>query len=762
MDQQVQLIAARLRWARENLEIAPSVMAEANGISVEDYLRYERGEEDFSFSFLFKCANLLGMDISELVSGADPKLNFYNLTRAGGGMLIKRDKEFDYRHVAPLLKNRKSEPFIVTAKYDKDAEHRPIHLARHRGQEFDMVLSGRLKIQLGDHSYVMCPGDTVYYDSSHPHGMIAVDGEDCVFLAVVYKEGDDDPTGEALDFGAPVLPVNADAYSGRIYKQFASETVDGEGRLTAISFHCADDFNFAYDVVDALGDKCPDKRAMLWVGNNGEEREFTFKDMSRLSNKAANYLAMLGVKQGDRVMLVLKRHWQFWVCILALHKLGAVAVPATNQLVEHDFEYRFNAGEISAIICTGDGNTAAEAERAAERCPTLKLKIMAHGMRTGWEDFDGGFDRFSTKFPRVKTHKNDPSIMFFTSGTTGYPKLAMHSFTYPLGHIITARWWHCADPEGLHLTVADTGWGKALWGKLYGQWMCEGAVFVYDFDRFDAEKLLPMFSRYNITTFCAPPTIYRFLIRQDLSRFDLSSVKYATIAGEALNPEVFNKFYESTGVKLMESFGQTETTLAVGNLYGTDPKPGSMGKPSPGYNVDIVREDGSPVDIGETGEIVIRYDPANPPVGLFTGYYKNEEATKAAMSDGVYHTGDTAWRDEDGHFWYVGRVDDVIKSSGYRIGPFEIESVIMELPYVLECAITGVPDETRGQVVKATIVLTKGKQPSEELVKEIQDYVKSHTAPYKYPRRVEFVDSLPKTISGKIRRAEIRKTDNAH
>ncbi|MBR4799067.1 MAG: AMP-binding protein, partial [Clostridia bacterium] len=366
MDQQVQLIAARLRWARENLEIAPSVMAEANGISVEDYLRYERGEEDFSFSFLFKCANLLGMDISELVSGADPKLNFYNLTRAGGGMLIKRDKEFDYRHVAPLLKNRKSEPFIVTAKYDKDAEHRPIHLARHRGQEFDMVLSGRLKIQLGDHSYVMYPGDTVYYDSSHPHGMIAVDGEDCVFLAVVYKEGDDDPTGEALDFGAPVLPVNADAYSGRIYKQFASETVDGEGRLTAISFRCADDFNFAYDVVDALGDKCPDKRAMLWVGNNGEEREFTFKDMSRLSNKAANYLAMLGVKQGDRVMLVLKRHWQFWVCILALHKLGAVAVPATNQLVEHDFEYRFNAGEISAIICTGDGNTAAEAERAAE------------------------------------------------------------------------------------------------------------------------------------------------------------------------------------------------------------------------------------------------------------------------------------------------------------------------------------------------------------------------------------------------------------
>ena len=760
MDQQVQLIAARLRWARENLDISPAVMASENGMGVEEYLRLERGEEDFSFSFLFKCANTLGMDISELVSGADPKLNFYNLTRAGGGMLIKRDKEFDYRHVAPLLKNRKSEPFIVTAKYDKDIQDKPMHLATHRGQEFDMILSGRLKVQLGEHTYTMYPGDTVYYDSSHPHGMIAVGGEDCTFLAVVYKEGDDDPTGEPLDHSAaPTLPVSADDYSGRIYKNFVSETTDENGRLAGISFRCTDNFNFAYDVVDALAEKCPDKRALLWVGNNGEEREFTFKDMARMSNKAANYLAMLGIKRGDRVMLVLKRHWQFWVCILALHKLGAVAVPATNQLVEHDFEYRFNVGEISAIICTGDGNTAAEAERAAARCPSLKYKIMAHGMRTGWADFDGSFDRFSSKLERVKTHKNDPSVMFFTSGTTGYPKLAMHSFTYPLGHIVTARWWHCVDPEGLHLTVADTGWGKALWGKLYGQWMCEGAVFVYDFDRFDAEKLLPMFSRYNITTVCAPPTVYRFLIRQDLSRFDLSSVKYATIAGEALNPEVFNKFYEATGVKLMESFGQTETTLAVGNLYGTDPKPGSMGKPSPAFDVDIVREDGTPVDIGETGEIVIRYDPENPPVGLFIGYYKNEEATREVMHDGFYHTGDTAWRDEDGHFWYVGRVDDVIKSSGYRIGPFEIESVIMELPYVLECAITGVPDETRGQVVKATVVLTKGKEPSEELVKEIQNYVKTHTAPYKYPRRVEFVESLPKTISGKIRRAEIRKTD---
>ncbi len=761
MDAQVKLIAARLKWARENLDIAPSVLASACDISVEEYLRLESGEEDFSFTFLYKCALALDMDISELVSGSDPKLNFYNLTRAGGGMLIKREKDFDYRHVAPLLKNRKSEPFIVTAKYDESALYRPIHLATHKGQEFDLILSGRLRVQLGDHIYTMYPGDSVYYDSSHPHGMIAEGGADCTFLAVVYKEGDDDPTGEPIDYAsASIVPaVSEDAYAGRIYKQFVTETEDADGRLTDISFHCPENFNFGYDVVDALAAKIPDKRAIMWVGNDGSEKEFTFADISRMSSKAANYLSMLGVSRGDRVMVVLKRHWQFWVVMIALHKIGAVAVPATNQLVEHDFEYRFNVGEISAVICTADGNTASEAERAAARCPTLKLKISVNGEREGWENFDANFTRFSSTFKRVSTHKDDPSIMFFTSGTTGYPKLAMHSFTYPLGHIVTARWWHCVDPDGLHFTVADTGWGKALWGKLYGQWFCESCVFVYDFDRFDAEKLLPMFAKYNVTSFCAPPTIYRFLIRQDLSRFDLSSIKYATIAGEALNPEVFNRFYEATGVKLMESFGQTETTLTVGNLFGTEPKPGSMGKPSPAYKVDIVREDGTPAAIGETGEIVIRADENDRPMGLFIGYYKNESATAEVLHDGLYHTGDTAWRDEDGYFWYVGRVDDVIKSSGYRIGPFEIESVIMELPYVLECAITGVPDETRGQVVKATIVLTKDKSPSEELVKEIQNYVKTHTAPYKYPRRVEFVESLPKTISGKIRRAEIRNNN---
>ena len=757
MEQQSKLIAERLKWARENLDIKTSEMAEACGIGEAEYIRLEQGEDDFTFTFLFKCAKLLGMDISELVSGSDPKLDFYNLTRAGGGITIKRETEFDYRHVAPLLKNRRGEPFIVTAKYDPETENLPIHVATHKGQEFNLILSGNLKIQLGNHTYVMNPGDTVYYDSAHPHGMIAVGGSDCTFLSVVFKASGEEE--EAQTDSAETKKADNYNYDNCIYKQFVDETFDENGKLVDIKLHCNDNFNFAYDVVDALAEKVPNKKCIQWVGNDGTEMEFTYTDISKLSSKAANYFAMLGIKKGDRVMLVLKRHWQFWVCMIALHKLGAVAVPATNQLVEHDFEYRFNAGEISAIVCTADGNTALEAERAAEKAPTLKTKIMVKGSREGWHDFDSNFIRCSSKFARVENSKDDPSVMFFSSGTTGYPKLAMHSFTYPLGHIVTARHWHHVDPNGLHFTISDTGWGKALWGKLYGQWLCEAAVFVYDFDRFDAAKLLPMFKRFNITTFCAPPTMYRFFIREDLSKYDLSSLKYATIAGEALNPEVFKLFYNATGIKLMEAFGQTETTLTIGNLFGTDPKPGSMGKPSPAYKVEVVLEDGSPAGIGEEGEVVINLSEGRP-FGLFLGYYKNQEATDAVLYDGYYHTGDTAWRDEDGNFWYVGRVDDVIKSSGYRIGPFEIESVIMELPYVLECAITGVPDETRGQVVKATIVLTKEKEPSDELIKEIQDYVKTHTAPYKYPRKVEFVESLPKTISGKIRRKELREKDS--
>ncbi|MFA6948897.1 MAG: AMP-binding protein, partial [Eubacteriales bacterium] len=495
------------------------------------------------------------------------------------------------------------------------------------------------------------------------------------------------------------------------------------------------------------------------------ERRFTFGDISRLSNKAANYFASLGIKRGDRVMLVMKRHYQFWIAIMGLCKLGAVVVPATNLLMQHDFDYRFNAAGISALICTADGQVAHEAELALPVSPTMKTRIIVNGTRDGWNDFED-FSKFPDTFPRTAETPcgDDNMLMFFTSGTTGYPKIAMHSHTYPLAHYVTAKYWHTVDPDGIHFTISDTGWGKALWGKLYGQWLCGGAVFTYDFDKFDAHDILPMFAKYNITTFCAPPTMYRFFIKEDLSKYDMSSIKHGTVAGEALNPEVYEQFLKSTGVRLMEGFGQTETTLTVANLVGMTPKPGSMGKPSPMYNIEILDPDGKPVKTGDTGEICVKVPENGRQVGLYLGYYSetepdhvNRALTDAAWYDGYYHTGDMAWRDEDGYLWYVGRGDDLIKSSGYRIGPFEIESVIMELPYVLEVAVTAVPDEIRGQVVKATIVPVKGTTVTDALKKDVQDYVKHHTAPYKYPRIVEFVDELPKTISGKIQRAQIRK-----
>ena len=455
-------------------------------------------------------------------------------------------------------------------------------------------------------------------------------------------------------------------------------------------------------------------------------------------------------------MLVLKRHYQFWFAMLGLHKLGAIAIPATNQLVEKDFEYRFNAAEVSAIIATADGDVPHQVELAEKNSPSLKLKLLVGAEREGWRNFDEEYPLFSAHFYRNEDTAcgDDPMLMLFTSGTTGYPKIASHSYKYALGHYITAKYWHGVTDDGLHFTISDTGWGKALWGKLYGQWLCEGAVFTYDFDRFSAADILPMFAKYHITTFCAPPTMLRMLIKEDISKYDLSSIRHMTTAGEALNPEVYLQFEKATGLQIMEGFGQTETTLSIANLMGGTHKLGSMGKPSPLYDVQIVDADCNPVADGEVGEIVIKTSD-KAPCGLFLGYYRNADATKEVYHDGYYHTGDTAWRDEDGFFWYVGRVDDVIKSSGYRIGPFEIESVIMELPYVLECGVSAAPDEVRGQVVKASIVLVKGTEPTDELKKEIQDYVKKRTAPYKYPRIVVFRDELPKTISGKIQRNKL-------
>ena len=741
-------IAERIRDMREIMGFSESEMAEKTEVSLALYKAYESGEVDLPFTFIHKCALAFGIDITDLLEGHSSTLTSYTVTRKGMGQQTAKETGIDIMNMAPKFKNKLAEPYWVRYEYSDELQHQPIHLTKHSGQEFDLVLSGALLVQVGSNKEILHEGDSIYYNSSTPHGMIAVEGKDCVFCAVVMN-GED---SEEYSMKTSIAPIPS-ASRHLLCEKFVECTETENGVLKDVKFKNTESFNFGFDCVDAIAEKYPEKLAMIHLDKNKTERRFTFLDMKKESARCANYFLSLGIRKGDKVMLVLKRHYQFWFAMLALHKIGAIAIPATYQLREHDFVYRFNAAGVKAIVCTSDGDCAEIVDKVQPECPTLTLKVLVGGQREGWKDFDSEYGLFKSSFRRTPDTPSgdDPALMFFSSGTTGNPKMVEHKHTYGLGHSLTARYWHCCEPDGLHFTISDTGWGKSLWGKLYGQWLCEGAVFVYDFERFHASDLLPLFAKYQITTFCAPPTMLRMMIKEDLSRYDFSSVRHMTTAGEALNPEVAMQFKKSTGLEIMEGFGQTETTLTVGNFGGTKVKLGSMGKPSPQYKVMIVDPDGNEVPTGETGEIVIDISEGSP-VGLFTEYYRDEEKTREVMHDGFYHTGDTAWRDEDGYFFYVGRVDDIIKSSGYRIGPFEVESVIMELPYVLECGVSACPDPVRGQVVKASIVLTKGTEPTEELKKEIQDYVKAHTAPYKYPRVVVFRDELPKTISGKIRR----------
>lgn len=525
-----------------------------------------------------------------------------------------------------------------------------------------------------------------------------------------------------------------------------------------------ENFNFAYDIVDEWAKTKPEKRALCWTNDKGEHTDLTFGEIKDLSDKTASFLQSLGIGKGDMVMLILKRSIEFWQTIIALHKIGAVPIPATHLLTDKDIAYRNNAAEVNAIIATEDTNLIEHVNLAMEYSPTVKHRILVgENIPEGWVDFKKGTEE-ADKFvkPEMVNSNDDIMILYFTSGTTAQPKMVIHDFTYPLGHITTAKYWHNLNENSIHLTVADTGWAKAVWGKLYGQWIVGATVFVYDFEgRFVPDDMLQIISKYKITSFCAPPTIYRFLIREDLSKYDLSSLEYCTTAGEALNPSVYKAFYDQTGIKMMEAFGQTETAPTIITFPWMDPKPGAMGVPNPLYKMDLLTNEGRSAEDGEQAEIVF-YTDEKLPLALFKGYYKDEELTKQVYSDNIYRTGDMAWRDEDGYYWFVGRTDDVIKSSGYRIGPFEVESAVMTHPAVIECAITGVPDDIRGQIIKATIVLANEykSQANEELAKQIQDHVKNVTAPYKYPRIVEFVDELPKTISGKIRRVEIRERKN--
>jgi len=532
-----------------------------------------------------------------------------------------------------------------------------------------------------------------------------------------------------------------------------------------LEFIIPENFNFAYDVMDAWAEEAPEKLALLWTNDQGEEIRTTYGELKEQSDQAASYLQSLGIGKNDPVMLILKRRYEWWVVMLALCKIGAIVIPATHMLTKKDIIYRNTRASVKAIICVDDAYVVSQIQAAMSESPTVKqyITITDHGkpIPEGFHDWQSEWKN-APKFvrPAFVNDNNDTMIMYFTSGTSGEPKMVAHDYLYAMGHLSTGVFWHNLHEGSLHLTVADTGWGKAVWGKFYGQWFAGATVFVFDHEKFNADTLLRQIEKYKVTSFCAPPTIYRFMIREDLSKYDLSSLEYCCTAGEALNPAVFEKFYEKTGIKMMEGFGQTETTMTLGTFPWMEPKPGSMGIPNAQYDIDLVRADGTPCEDGEKGEIVVRVGDRKP-IGLFKEYYRDPELTREAWHDGLYHTGDMAWRDEDGYYWFEGRIDDVIKSSGYRIGPFEVESALMTHPAVVECAITGVPDDIRGMVVKATIVLGKEwkDKAGDELIKELQQHVKKVTAPYKYPRIIEFVDELPKTISGKIRRVEIRKKD---
>ena len=746
-------MGVRIREMREIVGFDISKMAELAGIEPSQYEKLEAGLVDPPFTVLHRCAVALGVDVTALLEGHSAKLSGYMITRKGQGLVTTDENGITLQNMAAMFKNRLATPYYVTYQYDERLQNRPIHTTTHAGQEFNLVLEGSMKLRIGDHVEILNEGDSAFYQSSTPHGMLAIGGRKCRFLAMIMAE---DEQNQRL--GLEIEPMRRDS-EHLIAEDYIDVLEDERGCLQHIKYRNLERFNFAFDIIDRIASEYPTKLAMIHVSDNMTERRFTFSDISQASSRAANYFISLGIKRGDKVMLVMKRHYQFWPVILALHKIGAVVIPATSQLLTHDFTYRIKAADVKALVCTADGEVTKFADEALVELGLTQsiIKMTVNGKVDTWRNFDEEYLSFDCQYNRSNDAPGgaDPMLMFFTSGTTGYPKMALHSYKYPFGHYVTAKYWHQVERDGLHFTISETGWAKAMWGKLYGQWLCEGAIFVYDFDRFHADKVLPMFAKYSITTFCAPPTMYRMLIKEDITKFDFSSVHHVTTAGEALNPEVFVQFERATGLKIYEGFGQTETTCALGNLFGDALKPGSMGKPVPDYGVDLVDENGNSVAPGEHGEIVIRTPREDPRPGVFIGYYKDEEKTSEMWRGGMYHTCDLAWKDEDNYYHYVGRADDVIKSSGYRIGPFEIENVIMELPYVVECGVSAAPDPVRGQVVKATIKLVKGVEGTEKLKEEIQQYVKSHTAPYKYPRIVVFRDELPKTVSGKIQRSKL-------
>ncbi|MBQ9958361.1 MAG: AMP-binding protein, partial [Clostridia bacterium] len=564
LDLKIKEMARRIYELREIENLTTAQMAEKTGVSEQEYINCENGLQDLNFAFIYRCALAFNVDVTDIIEGKSPTLKSYTVTKKGEGQKIEQAHGMIYYNLAAAFRNRIAEPLYVCSKYSEEAQNREIELTSHAGQECDIIIDGHLMVQIGEHKEILGPGDSIYYDSSSPHGMIAVNGEDCHFYAIVLN-----PTGEPVPELQKQLPLSTKPRERdpqqRVYKNFIERVEDENGTPISIKFKNVDNFNFGFDVVDEIANKTPDKLAMLHISRDKTERRITFKDVKRHSSQAANYFKSLGIKKGDRVMLILKRHYQYWYAIIGLNKLGAIAIPAPNQLQEHDLDYRFNAAGVKAIICTADGDVSNQVDLAARNCPTLEHKIIVNGNKEGWRNFDDEMALFSSHYDRTEDAPggDDLMLMFFTSGTTGYPKIAAHNYKYALGHFHTAKYWHNVDPEGLHFTISDTGWAKSMWGKLYGQWLCEAATFVYDFDRFDAADILPMFEKYKITTFCAPPTMLRMMIKQDISKYNFSSVKHMTTAGEALNPEVYRQFEKATGLQILEGFGQTESTMII-------------------------------------------------------------------------------------------------------------------------------------------------------------------------------------------------------
>ncbi len=754
-------IRDRIRELRENNDYTIEYMANANNIPTDVYIAYENGDKPLSYAFIYTCSQIFNIDINELIQGDAPDISTVAITRSGEGVQNQKAHGMVTRNLAPRFRNRMVEPLFITAEYEPGNEDKPLEVTTHIGQEFDYILDGQLKIQIGDKTDVLNAGDTVFFDSSLPHGFMAIGGRDCRILAAMVSPEDIDFTkvtssaASASGSGSASGSVPSSEDLKDLWSDFIETEENADGVLQHISFKNTDSFNFSFDVVDKLADVCPDTPALVHIDEHHTERRFTFKDIKKKSGRAANYLSSLGIKKGDRVMLVLRRNWQFWPIMIALGKIGAIAVPVTWQLNPKDYHYRFRNGRINAIIACNEADILDKIDTAAANYGRSLIKVSAGGPRAGWCDFDSGYDKMSARFSRSKDSAcgTDPMLMIFQSYSDDMAQPCCFDCRYPLASFVIGRYWNCNEPGSLSLAITDTAWAKALWSKLYGPWLCASGVFTYDFRALKLPDLMNYISSYRITSVTAPSSLLRALLNEDMDAFDLSSLKTVCTVGDSMDPDVFHMFQEATGIAIRSGYGQAETSLLTGDFIGTEPLAGSIGTANPMYEIRLLDKDGREVEIGEPGEICVSVK--DNPIGIMSELYRKPDLTAKVIRNGWLHTGDLAWRDEDGHFWSIGRIDDIIKCAGFRIAPAEVEDTIMEIPYVLECGVTGVPDQTRGQIVKAGIVLIPEKDPSEDLKTEIQEYVKNNTASYRYPRIVEFRTELPKNRDGKVIRSKL-------